>query len=99
MHVTFQMKDAKTNLGQSLYLVGNKVELGEWNVSDNQLSNLHFIQMKNAIQMQTNGQLYPQWQTFNRVYIPDFNHAKNIQYKYFIQNQDVRAFILYSISF
>ena len=39
MHVTFQMKDAKTNLGQSLYLVGNKVELGEWNVSDYQLSN------------------------------------------------------------
>jgi hypothetical protein len=34
MHVTFQIKDAKTKLGQSLFLVGNKVELGEWNVSD-----------------------------------------------------------------
>jgi hypothetical protein len=39
MHVTFQMKDAKTILGQSLYLVGNRAELGEWNVSQNYYSN------------------------------------------------------------
>jgi hypothetical protein len=33
MQVTFQIKDAKTNLGQSLFLVGNKLELGQWKVS------------------------------------------------------------------
>ena len=33
MHVTFQIKDAKTNLGESLFLAGNLVELGKWDVS------------------------------------------------------------------
>lgn len=34
MNVTFQIKDAKTNLGESLFLVGNKDELGKWDVSN-----------------------------------------------------------------
>jgi hypothetical protein len=34
MHVTFYIKDAKTNLGESLFLVGNKAELGGWDVSN-----------------------------------------------------------------
>ena len=33
MHVTFQIKDAKTNLGQSVFVLGNKAELGEWKIN------------------------------------------------------------------
>ncbi len=32
MQVTFQINDAKTSFGQSLFLVGNKIELGQWKV-------------------------------------------------------------------
>lgn len=33
MHVTFQIKEAKTNFGQSVFLLGNKAELGEWKIN------------------------------------------------------------------
>ena len=43
MHVTFQIKDAKTNLGESLFLAGDRVELGKWDVSNS------FANLKNII--------------------------------------------------
>ena len=33
MHLTFKIKDAEMFEGQSLYLVGNKPQLGNWTVS------------------------------------------------------------------
>lgn len=33
MKITFKIKQAKTNFGQSLYLIGNKDYIGDWKVS------------------------------------------------------------------
>jgi hypothetical protein len=33
MHITFKLKNANTNYGEQIYVVGNKLHLGQWKVS------------------------------------------------------------------
>ena len=34
INVTFVVRDAETKHGQNVYIVGNVLELGKWNVGD-----------------------------------------------------------------
>ena len=45
--------------------------------------------MNTAIPLYTNPDIYPLWKSYKHICIHDINSAKDIQYKYFIKNQNV----------
>ena len=73
MNISFKIRSANTNFGESVYVVGSGVSLGDWN-------------QNKALTMSTNEKLYPMWITQEHVYVADMNQARDIEYKYLIKS-------------
>lgn len=73
MNISFKIRSANTNFGESVFVVGSGVSLGDWN-------------QNKALTMSTNEKLYPMWITQEHVYVADMNQARDIEYKYLIKS-------------
>ena len=50
MKVSFKLNNAKTSLGEQIFIIGNQEDLGKWN-------------LEKAKEMETNNVIHPSWIT------------------------------------
>lgn len=68
INVTFVLKEAETNHGQNVFVVGNIRELGQWDISK-------------AIKLQTDEEFYPMW-TSAEILLSLEDLSYDVEYKF-----------------
>ena len=73
MQIKFKINKSETTPGQNVYVVGNKSQLGNWNI-------------KQAHRLATKKGMYPKWESKETLQFHSRDDCTNIEYKYIILN-------------
>lgn len=69
MKISFKLNNARTTLGEQIFIVGNQTNLGNWNLDK-------------AKEMETNSSIHPAWISSSSAIILTKMDSQNIEYKY-----------------